>query len=315
MCRSRAAGLSIIFLPGIVAMSMRNRTAFTLVELLVVIAIIGVLIALLLPAVQAARESARRTSCLNNLKQFGLALHAYHDSNRLLPPGWLGFDLDSMMPLADGEPGWGWAAHILDYLELGNVSNSLISRELPIARAENEAARRQYLPMFRCPSDIGENFFELSQEGSPETVLAVLPVANYVGVFGTEELDECEDLPVGEICTSDGTFAHLSQTSFRHITDGLSKTLFVGERSSLKGASTWLGVVAGGEETFARVLGIADHPPNYAQGHLDDFRSEHPGGAHFLMGDGSVRFVEDSIDVEAVYPALATIAGEEALSE
>ena len=292
---------------------MRYRNAFTLVELLVVIAIIGVLIGLLLPAVQSARAAARRTSCLNNLKQHGLALHAYHDSNRVLPPGWIGLDPVTMKPLANGEPGWGWATHILEYLEAGNVSNSFLHRELPITSPDNASIRNQYLPLFRCPSDVGENFFELAKEGSAQTVLAKLPVANYVGVFGTEELDECEELAVGEICTSDGAFAHFSKTSFRQVTDGLSRTFFVGERSSLKGASTWLGVVAGGEELFARVLGITDHAPNYGQGHLDDFRSEHPGGAHFLMGDGSVRFVEDSIDVEVVYPALATIAGEEAL--
>jgi len=84
----------------------------------------------------------------------------------------------------------------------------------------------------------------------------------------------------------------------------------VGERSSGKGHSTWMGVVPGGEEAMARILGVTDHSPNYELGHLDDFRSEHPGGANFVFGDGSVHFLSDDIDT-VVYRAIATIEGGE----
>ncbi|MFT5526632.1 MAG: prepilin-type N-terminal cleavage/methylation domain-containing protein, partial [Pirellulaceae bacterium] len=94
-----------------------KRRAFTLVELLVVIAIIGILVAMLLPAIQAARESARRTQCNNNFKQIGIALHIYHDNFRSLPPGWVAFDDAGNPDPEEGLPGWGWAPHILPYME------------------------------------------------------------------------------------------------------------------------------------------------------------------------------------------------------
>ena len=99
--------------------------AFTLVELLVVIAIIGILIALLLPAVQAAREAARRMSCTNNLKQLGLGLHMYHDVHKTLPIGWLGFD-SSGKPHFEGDPGWAWSARILPFIEQQSLYDNLI---------------------------------------------------------------------------------------------------------------------------------------------------------------------------------------------
>ncbi len=290
---------------------MQNRTnAFTLVELLVVIAIIGVLVALLLPAVQAAREAARRTSCINQLKQLGLALQNHHDTVGTLPSGWDSVDPLSRTPNVEGEPGWGWASKVLPFMELQNVADGLVNYELPITHTANEQARLQALVSFRCPSDTAETFFDLHSEDSPGTILVQLPSANYVGVFGTVELDECEGLPVGTICRGDGAFYHLSETRFRNFTDGLSNTAIVGERSSGKGHSTWMGVVPGGEEAMARILGVTDHSPNFELGHLDDFRSEHPSGANFVFGDGSVHFISDNIDT-AVYKAIATIEGGE----
>ncbi len=287
----------------------RTRLGFTLVELLVVIAIIAVLIALLLPAVQAAREAARRTSCLNNMKQIGIAMHNYHDSHRCLPPGWIGLETATGLPLAEGEPGWGWATFILPQLEAENLAQ-VLHHESSILAPENSAVLLHNIDTFRCPSDRGENNFELKSETAPGTTVAKVAAANYVGVFGTIEIHTCEGLAAGIECKGDGTFYHLSATRFSNIRDGLSHTMLVGERSSGHGYSTWLGVIPEGAEAMARILGIADHPPNYADGHLDDFRSEHPGGANFVLGDGSVRFVSDQTPLN-IYHALATRAGDE----
>ena len=96
------------------------------------------------------------------------------------------------------------------------------------------------------------------------------------------------------------------------VSDGLSQTFFVGERSARHGYSTWLGAVVGGDEPVARILGIADHAPNAEGGHLDDFSSEHPQGTNFLLGDGSVRLISESIDLR-VYASMATRDGHEVI--
>jgi len=285
----------------------RTRSAFTLIELLIVIAIIGLLVALLLPAVQAAREAARRIACHNNLKQIGLALHNYHDTLGTLPTGWIGLDPSSGLPWPEGEPGWCWAAMLLPFLEQQNVEQQLIHYDFPIIHPVNDAARRQIIGLYRCPSDTGEHFFDLEDDNAPGTVLTRLVTANYPGVFGISEIEDCEGAPPGTTCKGEGVFFHLSRTRFADVLDGLSNTIFVGERSSRYGYSTWLGVVPGGVEAMPRILGIADHPPNTSGIHLDDFSSNHPSGANFLLGDGSVRLINEKID-EYVYRALATRA-------
>ena len=279
-----------------------SRTAFTLVELLVVIAIIGVLVALLLPAVQAAREAARSSQCKNNFRQIGLALHGYHDIMEQLPPGW-------SADLPEGVPGWGWASAMLPFIEQEQTDQSLIRRNLPISDPANQAARELVLPFMLCPSDGSPKTYQAGtggfpgdnvDEGTPSLILAR---SNYVANFGTFEI---EDAP----SSGDGMFFHNSQVLLADVTDGLSNTLFIGERSSNLGGSVWTGMIPQINEPMARVVGIVDHAPNDPHAHFDDFSSNHPSGVHFLMGDGSVKRFDDSVDV-TIYRGLATRKGGE----
>jgi prepilin-type N-terminal cleavage/methylation domain-containing protein len=291
----------------------RRPAAFTLVELLVVIAIIGILIALLLPAVQMAREAARGIKCRNSLRQIGLALHNHHDVHSRLPPGW-------QADQPEGVPGWGWLVDLLPQLEQGNVEERLIQRGLPIADPAHDAARQTVLPILLCASDPSPKIFDLGGGGghdheedgehhhSVDEGTALFPIArsNYVGVFGTLEI---EDAP----SDADGAFFHNSKTRLADITDGTSNTLVAGERGARYGGSLWIGMIEGANEPMARVVGVADHPPNDREHHFDDFSSHHPGGVHFLVGDGSVRRIDDTIQI-TVYQALCTISGGEAVS-
>lgn len=288
-------------------MDARTRRAFTLVELLVVIAIIAVLIALLLPAIQAAREAARRARCQSNLHQIGLALEMYHDLHRSLPSGWEGYDPATRRGDPEGPPGWGWASRLLPHLEEANLQKGLIDYQLPLGHARHDAVRSRPLAVFRCPSDpADDDAFELEPEAGGDGPTTLLARANYVGVFGTTEIED-------QASAGDGVLFHNSHVAHRQIVDGLSQTLLVGERSSRLGGSTWLGVVAGGEEAMARVVGSSDHGPNGENGHLDDFSSEHAGGTHFVGGDAAVRYLADDIEL-ATFRALTTRAGRESLS-
>lgn len=288
------------------------RHAFTLVELLVVIAIIGTLVSLLLPAVQAAREAARRTSCRNNMKQIGLSLHNYHDVNNRFPHGW-----DADHP--EGEPGWGWAAAILPYMEQQNLYNT-IRFDLAIEEQANSTARLQVVEGFLCPSDPGDKLFAIAEgehdhgdhdhehEEGDESVdegekLFDIARSNYVGVFGTFEIEDAPD-------RGNGTFFFRSRIQFASLTDGTSNTIVVGERSSRLGGSIWHGVIHEASANMARIVGVTDHTPNHHDLHFDDFSSYHPTGAHFLLGDGSVRLINDRISLQ-VYQALATRQGGE----
>jgi prepilin-type N-terminal cleavage/methylation domain-containing protein len=285
---------------------------FSLVELLVVIAIIGILIAMLLPAIQSAREAARRMTCTNNLKQIGLGLHLFHDSNQRLPSGWRGRDSTTGAPAPLGEPGWGWAPYILPFMEEGNTLRNYVHMNKPMAADENSQARVQVIAMLRCPSDSGSDVYtwvpdEPAGSGPSSPSGLQLATANYIGVFGTQDIHECGSLPPDQQCVSDGSFFHNSIVRFKDISDGLSNTFIVGERTSKLGNSTWVGVPPGDKCAPGLVVGTASYPPNSEDTDIHNFSSSHPLGTNFLSADGSVRTVAEQID-EQIYHALCTRA-------
>jgi len=232
----------------------------------------------------------------------------HHDSRRALPPGWIAYDLPTGELDPEGELGWGWATQILPQLEQGNLLAGRVHRDLPIGDPANEAARLTMLPVYRCPTDSADSeTWEIEAEDSPGNVLMKLALSNYVGVFGRQDIEDAPN-------DGDGPFFHNSRIEFRRVTDGLSKTFLVGERSSTLGYSTWVGVVPEGEEAMDRILGVCNVLPNSREqdelGEIDGFSSLHATGTIFLLADGSVHWVSEDIDL-TVYQALATIAGEE----
>lgn len=294
-----------------------SRNGFTLVELLVVIAIIGILIALLLPAVQAAREAARRSSCTNNLKQIGLALHLYHDTYQQLPAGWKATHPDTGEPYFLGKPGWGWGATILPFLEQGSLEN-LINFHVPITDPANEKARTTSLNVYRCPTDTGPQTFTLSPGPKPPPnydpgfSATEMPTSNYIGVFGTVRmLHVCGG---GGDCVGNGSLVFQRGFRFADIQDGLSHTFVVGERSSAISPSTWPGVLAGAAHAPGRIVGVATRPPNSGEQAFANFSSFHPAGTNFLAGDGSVKLIAETIQM-TTYHALCTRAGGEVATD
>ncbi len=208
------------------------RRGFTLIELLVVITIIGLLIALLLPAVQSAREAARRMQCVNNLKQLGLALHNYEGTHHAFPPGYVSaFRADG----SDTGPGWGWAAMLLPQLEQKPLFDA-INFSLPIESPPNSTGRLPTLAAFLCPSDAAKPSWTAwvrDSSGIPSRPICDVASANYVGVYGTSDPG----------IDGDGLFYRDSGVGIRDITDGTARTIAVGERSLSLGEATWVGSV------------------------------------------------------------------------
>ena len=292
----------------------RRRSSFTLIELLVVIAIIAILIALLLPAVQQAREAARRSECRNNLKQFGLALHNYAETHRVLPPGYL-----HKPDPAGNAMGFGWGALILPMLEQRNVYREF-NWNVPIWDNSHIVPRMRHLPVFLCPSDpVSGNGF-VSMGGPPAELYAM---GCYVANFGPPDLDANQE-------QRDGVFSRNSATRMGDVKDGLSQTLFVGERVNgpFRGGiphgvhftyeTTWAAAV---RETSAptddhghMVLFHAGHPPNDAFSDDRDVSSAHITVTNFLMGDGRVVGLSQNMSL-AAYQALSTRARHETATD
>ncbi|MCG8449306.1 MAG: DUF1559 domain-containing protein [Pirellulales bacterium] len=258
----------------------RNARAFTLVELLVVIAIMGVLVGLLLPAVQAAREASRRMSCGNNLKQLGLAMQGYHATQGCFPSGYESYptrdgsapDWTRIDPATwDAGPGWGWGAQLLDYLEQSNISQGVRFQQ-PLWEADYAQLISTSLEVFLCPSSSGarEPFSITDETGEPIVIEGreiVVGRSNYVASHGQESCwGECGATLTAEVffdiyadCDgsgvktievngdvsqlADGPFYRNSCTRAHEVTDGLSNTIFLGEHSSLLSEKTWVGVV------------------------------------------------------------------------
>ena len=278
-----------------------------------VITIIGVLIALLLPAVQMAREAARRTQCGNNLKQIGLALHNYHEAIGTFPAGYISA-VGSGGPANDLGPGWGWAAMLLPYIEQPGLHDQ-IQFDKDIGDPANAVPRATILSGFLCPSDGGDKTFTTASNP------VLVAHSNYVGVFGNPEITvdpgfllPASTNPERSILHQD-MFYRNSGVRMADVTDGSSHTLFVGERSSALAYATWTGSVTGAivppqqgspygpEGAPVLVLGHTGdssdnppHTPNSPVVHVDDFWSYHPYGANFLFVDGSVHQINDTID-------------------
>ncbi len=271
---------------------------FTILELLTVMGVIGILAALVLPAVNAARESARRVQCQSQLHQIGLALHAYHEQHRTLPIGW------QWEP--SQQSAYGWLVALLPYTEQPDLYLR-INRNTTLQDSVNQEARGTSVDLFVCPSDITLRTFPLYPErnetsppssavsspggASPAEPVVILPTANYVGVFGTIEADDHIPAPPGN-----GSFVESEAIRFSEFDRGLSSTLIVGERTMSRIPSTWLGVDRHGEDAACRLVGSAMTTPNCSECDECEFGSRHPGGAMFLWGDGHVGLVSDKID-------------------
>lgn len=293
-----------------------TRRGFTLVELLVVIAIIGILIGMLLPAVQQVREAARRTECANKMRQLSLAVMNFESAQSRFPAGWTSADNSE-----DGLlPGWAWSAEILPFIEQATLSDQIDFRSA-ILDPVNVPLTTEVIDAYLCPSDPDAEILNFVTEivepvgsgsgnsnnnsgGFGDELL--LARSNYSGVFGN--IDDNEDAFRG-----DGMFFGNSRLGFRNIRDGSSNTMLIGERRNDLGAVTWVGVIDGIEEPFARIVGATDRAPNDAGEELQNFRSYHPGGINVGLADGSTQFVTNNVD-EELFQALGTRSGGEVVN-
>lgn len=288
-----------------------NRKGFTLVELLVVIAIIGILIGMLLPAVQQVREAARRITCGNKIRQIGLAMHNYESAFKQFPAGWKTI-------------GFGWSGEILPFIEQNNLYDTLVLEESAnwgTNNTPNEAACGTMVEVYRCPTmPLPEH---ITNNGIPGRV-----PASYRGNAGSEFTSDdtssiLPDTKSLEMLDLDGIIFACSETTFGGISDGTSNTFLVGETRTDpyfvkdgQAMDVWyIGSPSidpcrcdggnGGTEftefvggTYSRMNPRRNEPT--LSGRLMEiaFGSYHPGGgANFVLCDGSVQFVSDQIDV------------------
>ncbi|MCA9259426.1 MAG: DUF1559 domain-containing protein [Planctomycetales bacterium] len=320
-----------------------SRHAFTLVELLVVIAIIGVLVALFLPAIQAAREAARRTQCLNNLKQIGVAMHNFEGSRKTLPygSGW-GSDDEDKKGL--------WTTELMPYMELGNTVAGIDFDYYMDARHNAAFIKTLVLPAFVCPSDERAanpilDFRKTEGNHNPPTAQGLW----YPASMGPTIPDRCEFTPEsirsGEVCmgcnfgTSTGACAPCRNNArlkcrddslmvgvigrvpygvaFNEISDGLSNTILAGE--TIPWHTDWNCLFCENFPVASTHIPVNLLLENYEGEKFSywtssGFKSFHPGGLHLLLCDGSARFTQEAIDYY-LYNGMGTRAGAEAYHE
>ncbi|WP_437222872.1 DUF1559 domain-containing protein [Planctomicrobium sp. SH661] len=315
-----------------------KRSAFTLIELLVVIAIIGVLVALLLPAVQQAREAARRSACKNNLKQLGLALHNYHDSHNTFPPGAI-YGTQSgacggANPACTGGNEYGFHALILPYIDQANLYQSInfngARRGNPVAVPDPGSESSVKIATFLCPSS---NKIKDSSGASRYTM-------HYYGNGGpkgatgfTDSLYTCQVWSAANECSVNpasttawggfsqhGVLSRNSKIRFNDIVDGSTSTFLMFEISNTRARDgrelncyrSWTRG-SGTTDSFA-FKNVMFSPNAYSGGDYKwndvSMGSEHSGGTHVLMCDGAVKFVSDSVDITALKSTASRSSGE-----
>ena len=309
-------------------LKLRRGAAFTLIELLVVIAIIGVLVGLLLPAVQTAREAGRRAACQNKLKQLGLAVHNYADANKKLPPGYrFVIPPGTASPVfntlrGSGLGAWAWSAFLLPYLEESAIYDqhaASLSDPNGVAPTSGTVANGLGTrpSVFACPSDSELLVQGINGYGTSNYV------ANYGVHYSGSSLDHHGGQRVGYVISEpfrashEGVFCWNSTYRWKDITDGTSSTIMLGEVSHLDrdwnyGRFGGLGGVAGNWPCISRQMKddgllMRDVHPNHpinsrlpdsinaSWGDHDGFGSLHPGGAMFVFCDGSTHFLDENI--------------------
>ncbi len=313
-----------------------RRVGFTLVELLVVIAIIGVLVALLLPAVQAAREAARRSSCSNNLKQLALALHNHHDTYGKFPAGNVNCSGSSFPNCGTGYAYGGphkstWTLDILPFLEADNLYNNYDQSQPTDRDNVNKAVGQTNMSAYVCPSDINTTSLARPESGprpfdyAPGSYRAV---SGLTVTRGGPHFDEGNSLDQRNRGLLHVVYGDKSEETMASVTDGTSNTLMVGEYHTTTHNTRrtfWAygytsynqsSITAGSPNAF----GVPDFDKCVSGGlnnHSNDckraFASLHPGIVNFALVDASVRSVPVTID-RTVLNASATIGGGEVAS-
>jgi type II secretory pathway pseudopilin PulG len=276
---------------------------------LVVIAIIGLLVALLLPAVQSSREAARRSACANNVKQIGLAIHGYQLSRKVFPPS--NTDELFIWDVESELPNHSWASVIMPYVEMQTLSDRIDFKVSSVGDANREAAGA-VVSIYRCPSYTAAEFTD-----DPHYPTGAFAIGNYVAI-GATDVDHLWQASL----KPEGVIFPKAKIKPADIGDGLSKTVFIAEGREEK-MRVWIDGRTSANtslryDTSYGEPGISlNFRPYYDDGDIvSEYgpSSMHPNGAYHLYGDGSVHFVVDSINT-ALYVAFSTRAGGEVVDE